>query len=50
MNDPNYRASQNDFNSLVESLTQKVVSVDETIPELPIKDIVSTTMQGHVPE
>ncbi|KAJ9663128.1 hypothetical protein H2201_005799 [Coniosporium apollinis] len=40
MHDPDYRASQNDFNSFIESLTQKVISVDETIPELPIKDIV----------
>ncbi|KAK5016187.1 hypothetical protein LTR60_002525, partial [Cryomyces antarcticus] len=40
MHDPDYRASLSDFNSFVECLTQKVVEVDNTIPELPVKDIV----------
>ncbi|TKA65667.1 hypothetical protein B0A49_04984, partial [Cryomyces minteri] len=40
MHDPDYCASLSDFNSFVECLTQKVVEVDDTIPELPVKDIV----------
>jgi hypothetical protein len=41
VHDPDYRASQKDFNSFLESLTQKVIEADETVPELPVKDIVS---------
>jgi hypothetical protein len=42
VHDPNYRASLKDFDSFLEALTEKIMEVDETIPELPIKDIVST--------
>jgi len=38
--DADYRASWKDFESFVESLTQKIAEVDETIPELPPKDLV----------
>ncbi|KAF2810002.1 uncharacterized protein BDZ99DRAFT_462616 [Mytilinidion resinicola] len=40
MHDPDYRASLQDFTTFLESLTQKVIEVDETIPELPVKDII----------
>ncbi|KAF2199360.1 hypothetical protein GQ43DRAFT_442534 [Delitschia confertaspora ATCC 74209] len=40
MHDPDYRASLQDFTSFLESLTLKVVEADETIPELPVKDII----------
>ena len=43
VHDPDYRASLKDFASFVECLTQKVVEADETIPELPVKDIVPLT-------
>lgn len=39
MHDADYRASQSDWNSFVESLTEKIVKKDETIPELPPKDL-----------
>lgn len=39
MHDADYRASQSDWNSYVESLTEKVIEKDETIPELPPKDL-----------
>jgi Conserved hypothetical protein (DUF2461) len=39
--DTDYRTSQKDWASFVESLTQKIVELDETIPELPVKDVVS---------
>jgi hypothetical protein len=43
VHDPDYRTSLKDFTSFVECLTQKVVEADETIPELPVKDIVPLT-------
>ena len=41
MHDADYRQSQKDFNSFVESLTEKIIEKDETIPELPSKDLVN---------
>lgn len=38
--DADYRASWKDFESFVEVLTEKIAEVDETIPELPPKDLV----------
>ena len=42
VHDPDYRASQSDFHSFVACLQEKLVGLDETIPELPIKDVVSS--------
>jgi hypothetical protein len=36
-----FRPALKDFDSFLEALTEKISEVDETIPELPIKDIVS---------
>lgn len=44
MHDPDYRTSQKDFNSFAECLQEKIVVLDETVPELPIKDVVSHTV------
>ena len=41
MHDPDYRTAQKDWASFVETLTQKIIESDETIPELPVKDVVS---------
>src|SRR5947209_18098066 len=38
--DPDYRTSWNDWLTFVESLTEKIIEKDETIPELPPKDLV----------
>ncbi|ROV86827.1 hypothetical protein VSDG_09472 [Cytospora chrysosperma] len=38
--DDEYRRSLQDWNSYVESLMQKVIATDPTIPELPLKDII----------
>ncbi|KAH2258554.1 hypothetical protein KXW72_008041 [Aspergillus fumigatus] len=38
--DADYRASKKDWETFVESLTEKIAEVDNTIPELPAKDIV----------
>ena len=39
MHDADYRQSKKDFDLFVESLTEKVIEKDETIPELPPKDL-----------
>ncbi|KAH6351607.1 hypothetical protein HBI37_037130 [Parastagonospora nodorum] len=40
LHDPDYRAALQDFNTFTEKLSEKVVEADETIPELPVKDVV----------
>jgi uncharacterized protein (DUF2461 family) len=40
VHDPEYRRSLKDWESFVETLTEKVIEVDDTIPELPLKDII----------
>lgn len=42
--DPDYRSSLQDFTTFLEKLSEKVISADETIPELPVKDIVSRAL------
>ncbi|OTA98250.1 hypothetical protein M426DRAFT_326136 [Hypoxylon sp. CI-4A] len=39
-NDEEYRRSLKDWESFVETLTEKIVEADYTIPELPIKDVI----------
>lgn len=39
MHDADYRKSKQDWDLFVESLTEKVIEKDETIPELPPKDL-----------
>ncbi|KAL8946232.1 MAG: hypothetical protein Q9222_007347 [Ikaeria aurantiellina] len=39
MHDADYRQSKKDFDSFVEKMTEKLVEIDETIPELPPKDL-----------
>lgn len=46
VHDPDYRAALQDFNTFVENLSEKVVEADETIPELPVKDIVSNKLRS----
>ncbi|KAL1849500.1 hypothetical protein Plec18170_007407 [Paecilomyces lecythidis] len=38
--DADYRAAKGDWDSFVDSLTEKIIEKDETIPELPAKDLV----------
>ncbi|KAF2083205.1 hypothetical protein K490DRAFT_52251 [Saccharata proteae CBS 121410] len=40
MHDPDYRASLADFTSFAECLTEKIIAADETVPELPLKDVI----------
>ena len=39
MHDADYRQSKKDWDSFVESLTEKIIEKDDTIPELPPKDL-----------
>lgn len=39
MHDADYRSSKADWDSFVDSLTEKIIEKDETIPELPPKDL-----------
>ncbi|KAJ4369134.1 hypothetical protein N0V83_006218 [Neocucurbitaria cava] len=47
MHDPDYRASLQDFTTFTEKVSEKVIDADETIPELPVKDVVSYQI-GHI--
>ncbi|KAI0477294.1 hypothetical protein GGR56DRAFT_636649 [Xylariaceae sp. FL0804] len=38
--DPEFRRALKDWESFVETLTAKIIEVDETVPELPLKDVV----------
>lgn len=40
VHDPDYRQSWKDWESFVETLTEKISEIDETVPELPPKDLV----------
>ena len=42
VHDPDYRQSWKDWVSFVEAVTEKIAEIDETIPELPPKDLVWT--------
>ncbi|KAI1458146.1 hypothetical protein F4805DRAFT_425695 [Annulohypoxylon moriforme] len=39
-NDKEYRRALKDWESFVETITEKVIEVDDTIPELPIRDVI----------
>lgn len=41
VHDPDYRVAVQDFNDFIGKLSERIVEIDETIPELPVKDIVS---------
>ena len=39
VHDADYRQSKKDFDSFIECLTEKIIEKDDTIPELPSKDV-----------
>ncbi|KAI9809098.1 MAG: hypothetical protein M1825_002387 [Sarcosagium campestre] len=39
LHDVDFRQSEKDFDSFVDELTQKLIEKDDTIPELPVKDL-----------
>ncbi|EME49195.1 hypothetical protein DOTSEDRAFT_49502 [Dothistroma septosporum NZE10] len=40
MHDAEFRRAEKDWHGFVESTTEKLMEIDETIPELPLKDII----------
>jgi hypothetical protein len=44
--DPDYRNATKDWNTWVSSLSEKISEQDETVPELPPKDLVSSNAEG----
>lgn len=41
MHDPDYRVAVQDFHDFIGKLSERITEIDETIPELPVKDVVS---------
>lgn len=46
MHDAVFRQAEKDWYSFVEKLTEKLIEVDDTVPELPVKDVVR---DRHIP-
>ncbi|KAK3627255.1 hypothetical protein LTR56_019355, partial [Elasticomyces elasticus] len=40
VNDAEFRQAEKDWHSFVEKLTERLVEIDLTVPELPVKDVV----------
>ncbi|PIB01293.1 hypothetical protein CB0940_01320 [Cercospora beticola] len=40
LHDPDFRQSEKDWHSFVEKMTETLTTIDDTIPELPIKDVI----------
>jgi len=40
VHDPIFRQAEKDWHSFVEKLTERLTEIDDTVPELPVKDIV----------
>lgn len=40
VHDPDFRQAENDFKAFLDVMTEKLIEVDDTVPELPVKDIV----------
>lgn len=43
VHDPDFRVSFQDFTTFAEKVSEKIIEADETIPELPVKDVVSVS-------
>ncbi|KAJ4989263.1 hypothetical protein SVAN01_05168 [Stagonosporopsis vannaccii] len=43
LHDPDYRVAVQDFNDFVGKLSERIIEIDGTIPELPVKDIAILT-------
>ena len=44
VHDAQFRQSERDWHSFVEKLTEKLTEIDDTVPELPVKDVVSSVL------
>jgi hypothetical protein len=41
VNDAEFRQAERDWHSFVDKLTAELIEIDDTVPELPVKDVVS---------
>lgn len=41
VNDADFRQSEKDWHALVDKVTERLIEIDDTVPELPVKDVVS---------
>ena len=41
VHDPDFRQSERDWHAFVAKVTERLTELDETVPELPVKDVVS---------
>jgi len=48
VNDAEFRQAEKDWHSFVEQLTERLAAIDDTIPELPVKDVVSTKVTADL--
>jgi hypothetical protein len=48
VHDPDFRVAFQDFTTFTEMVSEKVIEADSTIPELPVKDVVSFDVQNTV--
>ncbi|KAF7448876.1 DUF2461 multi-domain protein [Pyrenophora tritici-repentis] len=46
LHDPDFRASFQDFTTFTEKVSEKIIEADETIPELPVKDVIYRIYRG----
>ena len=44
MHDADFRQSERDWHSYVQQLTEKLIEIDDTVPELPVKDVVGLSV------
>ena len=41
VNDADFRQSEKDWHTFVDKVTERLIEIDDTVPELPVKDVVS---------
>lgn len=41
VNDADFRQSEKDWHAFVDKVTERLIEIDDTVPELPVKDVVS---------
>lgn len=44
VNDPEFRQAEKDWFSFVEKISEKLSEIDDTVPELPVKDVVGLNL------
>lgn len=49
VHDADYRQSKKNWDDFVEKMTEKIIEIDETVPELPPKDLVRNLAKRRYP-